>query len=46
MTEVRWDRRRSGADCRSERPVARPGTYVATARLGGLRSHELIFQLR
>lgn len=46
VTKVNWDRRRSGADCHSERPVARPGTYVATARLGPLRSHELIFHLR
>ncbi|MEO3813368.1 hypothetical protein ABGB17_30590 [Sphaerisporangium sp. B11E5] len=46
VTEVRWDRRRSGPDCHSERPRARPGTYVATARLGALRSHELIFHLR
>jgi hypothetical protein len=46
VTKVRWDRRRSAPDCHSDRLTARPGTYVATARLGALRSHELIFHLR
>ncbi|MEO3874263.1 hypothetical protein ABGB18_36155 [Nonomuraea sp. B12E4] len=41
-----WDRRRSSADCRSIQQVALPGTYVATARLGGLRSSKGIFHLR
>jgi hypothetical protein len=41
-----WDRRRSTADCRSDRPAALPGTYVAVARMGKLRSHKGVFHLR
>ncbi|SDM42940.1 hypothetical protein SAMN05421869_14361 [Nonomuraea jiangxiensis] len=41
-----WDRRRSSIDCRSIQQTALPGTYVATARLGGLRSAKGIFHLR
>jgi hypothetical protein len=41
-----WDRRRSSADCRSTPPVALPGTYVATVRLGKLRSSKGVFHLR
>ncbi|TMR12216.1 hypothetical protein ETD86_33455 [Nonomuraea turkmeniaca] len=41
-----WDRRRSSTDCRSTPPSALPGTYVATARMGGLRSTKGVFHLR
>ncbi|MFC4533748.1 hypothetical protein [Sphaerisporangium dianthi] len=42
---VDWDRRRSAPDCRAARPEARDGTYVATARLGGLKSPKVVFHL-
>ncbi|MGP3912756.1 hypothetical protein [Nonomuraea sp. 10N515B] len=41
-----WDRRRSSSDCRSTPAVALPGTYVATVRLGKLRSTKGVFHLR
>ncbi len=41
-----WDRRRSSADCRTTPSTALPGTYVATARLGRLRSGKGVFHLR
>ncbi|GGK80154.1 hypothetical protein Sme01_45550 [Sphaerisporangium melleum] len=43
---VGWDRRRSAPDCRAARPEARRGTYVATARLGPLKSSKVVFHLR
>ncbi|GAA3787005.1 hypothetical protein GCM10022226_01520 [Sphaerisporangium flaviroseum] len=43
---VNWDRRRSAPDCRSSRPKAHDGTYVATARLGSLKSPKVVFHLR
>ncbi|WP_248959756.1 hypothetical protein [Sphaerisporangium perillae] len=42
---VDWDRHRSAPDCRSSRPKAREGTYVAMARLGELRSPKVVFHL-
>ncbi|MBT2233097.1 hypothetical protein [Nonomuraea sp. NEAU-A123] len=41
-----WDRRRSSSDCRTDPPAALPGTYVAVARMGKLRSPMGVFQLR
>ncbi|MFG3441438.1 hypothetical protein ACGF0J_29695 [Nonomuraea sp. NPDC047897] len=41
-----WDRRRSTTDCRADRPTALPGTYVAVARMGRLKSHKGVFHLR
>ncbi|HEX4813912.1 MAG TPA: hypothetical protein VFV66_14295 [Nonomuraea sp.] len=43
---LNWDRRRSSTDCRSTRSPALPGTYVAAARLGKLRSGKGVFHLR
>ncbi|WP_424536734.1 hypothetical protein ACOZ38_43935 [Sphaerisporangium viridialbum] len=43
---VDWDRHRSAPDCRSARPKAHDGTYVATARLESLKSSKVIFHLR
>ncbi|MEU8271650.1 hypothetical protein AB0B89_31385 [Sphaerisporangium sp. NPDC049002] len=43
---VEWDRHRSAPDCRSARPKAHDGTYVATARLESLKSPKVIFHLR
>ncbi|MFG1697781.1 hypothetical protein [Nonomuraea sp. NPDC049309] len=43
---LEWNRRRSSSDCRAEPPAALPGTYVAIARLGKLRSHKGVFHLR
>ncbi|SEG98445.1 hypothetical protein SAMN05444920_111342 [Nonomuraea solani] len=43
---LEWDRRRSSADCRSTPATALPGTYVATVRLGKLRSTKGVFHLR
>jgi hypothetical protein len=43
---LNWDRRRSSADCGSDRATALPGTYVASARLGRLRSGKGVFHLR
>ncbi|WP_049568666.1 hypothetical protein [Nonomuraea sp. SBT364] len=41
-----WDRRRSSGDCRADPPNALPGTYVATARMGKLKSPKGVFHLR
>ena len=41
-----WDRRRSSADCRSTPATALPGTYVATVRMGKMRSTKGVFHLR
>ncbi|NUW43731.1 hypothetical protein [Nonomuraea rhodomycinica] len=41
-----WDRRRSSADCRTTPPSALPGTYVAVARMGKLKSPKGVFHLR
>ncbi|WP_345561283.1 hypothetical protein [Nonomuraea rosea] len=41
-----WDRRRSSTDCRSTPAMALPGTYVATVRMGKLRSTKGVFHLR
>ncbi|MFI6924926.1 hypothetical protein ACIBIZ_33625 [Nonomuraea spiralis] len=43
---LEWDRRRSSTDCRSVSAAALPGTYVATARMGTLRSGKGVFHLR
>ncbi|MGW2213799.1 hypothetical protein ACWCSD_02325 [Nonomuraea sp. NPDC001684] len=43
---LEWDRRRSSTDCRSSPASALPGTYVATARMGALRSGKGVFHLR
>ncbi|GIH98277.1 hypothetical protein [Planobispora takensis] len=43
---VEWDRQRSGSDCRAKRVTARPGTYVATVRAAGMKSHKVVFHLR
>jgi hypothetical protein len=41
-----WDRRRSSGDCRADPPNALPGTYVAVARMGKLKSPKGVFHLR
>ncbi len=41
-----WDRRRSSGDCRADPPSALPGTYVAVARMGRIRSPKGVFHLR
>lgn len=41
-----WNRRRSSDNCRADPPAALPGTYVATARMGKLRSPKGVFHLR
>ncbi|TDC08550.1 hypothetical protein E1267_09810 [Nonomuraea longispora] len=46
VRSVEWDRRRSSADCRATSATALPGTYVATARMGELRSGKGVFHLR
>ena len=46
VRSLEWDRRRSSADCRSTPAAARPGTYVATARMGSLRSAKGVFHRR
>lgn len=46
VRSLQWDRRRSSADCRSTPAAALPGTYVATARMGSLRSAKGVFHLR
>lgn len=43
---IRWDRRRSGTDCSSKRSPANPGTYIATAHAGRLKSPKIVFHLR
>ncbi|MFF0771959.1 hypothetical protein ACFYUK_23955 [Nonomuraea wenchangensis] len=46
VRSLNWDRKRSSADCRSTPPAALPGTYVAMARFGKLRSPKGVFHLR
>ncbi|GAA0932650.1 hypothetical protein GCM10009560_38400 [Nonomuraea longicatena] len=41
-----WDRKRSSATCGPARSAALPGTYVAVARLGKLKSPMVVFHLR
>ncbi|MEU6041195.1 hypothetical protein ABZ801_37965 [Actinomadura sp. NPDC047616] len=43
---VTWDRRRSSGDCRARGLPARPGTYVATVRVDGLKPARRVFHLR
>lgn len=43
---IKWDRRRSGSDCAGRRPPAAPGTYVASAHAGRLKSPKVVFHLR
>ncbi|GIG83659.1 hypothetical protein [Planotetraspora kaengkrachanensis] len=43
---ILWDRRLSGSDCASRRSSAVPGTYVASAFAGPLRSPKVVFHLR
>jgi len=43
---IKWDRHRSGTDCKSKRPRATAGTYVATAYAGELKSSRVVFRLR
>jgi hypothetical protein len=46
VRSLEWDRQRSSADCRATPAAALPGTYVATARLGALRTTKGVFHLR
>ncbi|WP_206068564.1 hypothetical protein [Nonomuraea composti] len=46
VRSLEWDRRRSSSDCRSTPPVALPGTYVAVARMGKMRTEKGVFHLR
>jgi len=41
-----WNRHRSSGNCRGTPPKALPGTYVAVARMGKLRSPKGVFHLR
>jgi hypothetical protein len=43
---INWDRRLSGSDWSSRRPAATPGTYVAAAHAGPLKSPRVVFHLR
>ncbi|MFD9942030.1 hypothetical protein ACFWYW_26050 [Nonomuraea sp. NPDC059023] len=43
---VDWDRKRSRTECTANGPTALPGTYVAVARLGKLKSPLVVFHLR
>lgn len=43
---LEWDRRRSSSDCRATPATALPGTYVATVRMGRMRSAKGVFHLR
>jgi hypothetical protein len=43
---IQWDRRLSGSDCSSRRSSAAPGTYVAAAQAGPLKSPRVVFHLR
>lgn len=43
---VVWARDRSAPGCPDDRPNARPGTYVVTARVGAARSPGAVFVLR
>ncbi|MBB6545213.1 hypothetical protein [Nonomuraea rubra] len=46
VRSLEWDRRRSSSDCRSTPPAALPGTYVAVARMGKMRTNKGVFHLR
>ncbi|WP_344481131.1 hypothetical protein [Nonomuraea monospora] len=46
VRSLEWDRRRSSADCRSASSTALPGTYVAVARMGKMRTEKGVFHLR
>ncbi|WP_246090327.1 hypothetical protein [Nonomuraea deserti] len=46
VRSLEWDRRRSNAACQGTPAAALPGTYVATVRMGGLRSGKGVFHLR
>ncbi|WP_169951397.1 hypothetical protein [Microbispora sp. H11081] len=46
VQNIRWDRRRSGSTCAGKRSPADPGTYVATAHAGRLKSPKIVFHLR
>lgn len=46
VRSITWDRRRSGTVCSGKRPVAGPGTYVASAHSGRLKSQKVVFHLR
>jgi hypothetical protein len=46
VRSLEWDRRRSSPDCRSTPPAALPGTYVAVARMGKMRTNKGVFHLR
>ncbi|MGW0802219.1 hypothetical protein [Nonomuraea sp. NPDC002799] len=46
VRSLEWDRRRSSTDCRASPAAALPGTYVATVRMGTLRSVKGVFHLR
>jgi len=43
---IDWNRRRSGRDCAASHPMARAGTYVATAIAGSESSSQAVFHLR
>nr|SBO90885.1 hypothetical protein BN4615_P399 [Nonomuraea gerenzanensis] len=46
VRSLEWDRRRSSSDCRSPSANALPGTYVAVARMGRMRTEKGVFHLR
>lgn len=46
VRSVDWDRKRSHTDCAADRTPALPGTYVAVARMGRLKSPLVVFHLR
>lgn len=46
VRSLEWDRRRSSSDCRAEPAAALPGTYVAVARMGKMRTPKGVFHLR
>ena len=43
---VAWDRHRSGRLCGGRQPAAQPGTYIAVARMTGIRGDRSVFHLR
>ncbi|WP_157251877.1 hypothetical protein [Nonomuraea typhae] len=46
VRSIDWDRKRSRTDCTTARVSALPGTYVAVARMGKLKSPLVVFHLR
>ncbi len=46
VRSLEWDRRRSSPDCRATPAAALPGTYVAVARMGKMRTTKGVFHLR